>query len=81
MAATEQDCRHIDFEERPWVPYSGWPFGIDELRPYLMRTTGYIGLGIGADYTDDNFWAIAKHAMPQTSLNEKLLTPFFWQLS
>src|SRR5688572_25735006 len=24
----------IDFEARPWVPHSGWPFGIDELRPY-----------------------------------------------
>ena len=24
----------IDFEQRPWVPHSGWPFGIDELRPY-----------------------------------------------
>ena len=24
----------IDLERRPWVPHSGWPFGIDELRPY-----------------------------------------------
>jgi choline dehydrogenase-like flavoprotein len=24
----------IDFEHRPWVEHSGWPFGIDELRPY-----------------------------------------------
>jgi choline dehydrogenase-like flavoprotein len=71
----------IDFEQRPWVPYSGWPFGLDELRPYLLRTTRYVGLGVGADYTDDSFWAVAKHAMPQTSLNEKLLTPFFWQYS
>jgi len=71
----------IDFEQRAWVPYSGWPFGLDELRPYLMRTPGYVGLGVGADYTDDNFWAIAKHAKPQTALNEKLLTPFFWQYS
>jgi len=71
----------IDFERRPWVPYSGWPFGIDELRPYLLRTPGYVGLGVGADYTDDNFWAIANHAMPQTALNEDLLTPFFWQYS
>lgn len=24
----------IDLEQRPWVPHSGWPFGIDELRPF-----------------------------------------------
>jgi choline dehydrogenase-like flavoprotein len=24
----------IDFEVRPWVPNSGWPFGYDELEPY-----------------------------------------------
>ena len=23
----------IDFERRAWVEHSGWPFGIDELRP------------------------------------------------
>jgi len=27
----------IDFEERPWVPNSGWPFGRDELDPYYDR--------------------------------------------
>ena len=33
-------CRpfdHIDFEKRPWVPYSGWPFGRDELDPFYAR--------------------------------------------
>jgi len=25
----------IDFEERSWVPHSGWPLGHDELRPWL----------------------------------------------
>lgn len=24
----------IDFEQRDWVPYSGWPFGINEISPY-----------------------------------------------
>lgn len=24
----------IDFETRAWVPHSGWPFGLAELRPY-----------------------------------------------
>lgn len=27
----------IDFETRPWLPSSGWPFGLDELRPFYER--------------------------------------------
>jgi choline dehydrogenase-like flavoprotein len=33
-----------DLEERPWVPHSGWPFGMGELRPYLRRAEGIFGL-------------------------------------
>ncbi len=27
----------IDFEQRHWVPWSGWPFGAEELRPWYRR--------------------------------------------
>ena len=27
----------IDFEERDWVPYSGWPFDIIQLEPYYRK--------------------------------------------
>lgn len=27
----------IDFEVRDWLPYSGWPFGIDEVNPFYER--------------------------------------------
>jgi choline dehydrogenase-like flavoprotein len=27
----------IDFEEREWVPESGWPIGFDELKDYICR--------------------------------------------
>ncbi len=27
----------IDFEDRPWLPMSGWPFGLDALKPYYAR--------------------------------------------
>ncbi len=36
----EGNCRpfdEIDFEARPWVPHSGWPFGRDALVPYYRR--------------------------------------------
>lgn len=32
----------IDFEARDWVPYSGWPIGLDELGPYYREAAGYL---------------------------------------
>jgi len=34
----------IDFEERPWVAHSGWPFGRDELVPFYFRALEVAGL-------------------------------------
>jgi choline dehydrogenase-like flavoprotein len=35
----------IDFEVRPWVPWSGWPFGREQLDPYYRRAHERCGLG------------------------------------
>jgi choline dehydrogenase-like flavoprotein len=45
----------IDFEAREWVPYSGWPFGIDELLPYYPTATGIVEVSPG-QYDDVNYW-------------------------
>ena len=40
-------CRPLeaaDFAARDWVPESGWPFGLDELRPFYRRAQEVIGL-------------------------------------
>ncbi len=29
----------IDFEERSWIPFSGWPFGYDTMIPYYKRAS------------------------------------------
>lgn len=34
----------IDFDRRDWVPYSGWPFGYDQLRPYYDQARRLFGL-------------------------------------
>jgi choline dehydrogenase-like flavoprotein len=41
-------CRpldEIDFEDRPWMPYSGWPIAKPELIPYYERAQKVCGLG------------------------------------
>ena len=35
----------IDFEERSWVSNSGWPFGIETLRPYFSRAQALVEAG------------------------------------
>jgi choline dehydrogenase-like flavoprotein len=47
----------VDFERRPGVPDSGWPFDRDELAPYYARAEGFFGLrpfdlAAGADDVD-----------------------------
>jgi hypothetical protein len=49
-----------DFEQRDWVPHSGWPFGLSHLEPYYRRT--HEVLKLGPDNFDPSFWekAIAR---------------------
>jgi choline dehydrogenase-like flavoprotein len=35
----------IDFEVRDWIPDSGWPFGLEHLKPYYDRAHGVIEIG------------------------------------
>jgi choline dehydrogenase-like flavoprotein len=34
-----------DFEQRNWIPHSGWPFGLEELAPYYARAHEILKLG------------------------------------
>ncbi len=34
-----------DFEQRDWIPHSGWPFGLNEMAPYYERTHELLKLG------------------------------------
>ncbi|WP_292934060.1 GMC family oxidoreductase [Noviherbaspirillum sp.] len=50
-------CRPLDpwdLEQRDWIPYSGWPFGLDELLPYYDRTHSLLKLG--PNNYDPEFW-------------------------
>jgi choline dehydrogenase-like flavoprotein len=45
----------LDFEPRDWCDAGGWPFGLDELRPYYARAHEICGLA-AFDY-DPEHWA------------------------
>jgi choline dehydrogenase-like flavoprotein len=71
----------IDFQSRDWVPYSGWPFTINDMMPYIDRSSKYLGLGIGNGITDDRIWALSGHQQPTIELDTDKLIPAFWQFS
>lgn len=48
----------IDFEERAWLPYSGWPFGREALEPYFARAQSLVEAGPFI-YDDPAKWTAA----------------------
>lgn len=54
-------CRpldRIDFEERPWLPHSGWPFARKEIEPYFARAQALVEAGTFI-YDDAEKWTSA----------------------
>jgi choline dehydrogenase-like flavoprotein len=51
----------IDFEQRDWLPYSGWPFGRETLEPYFARAQSLAEAGPFI-YDDPAKWTAAQGA-------------------
>jgi choline dehydrogenase-like flavoprotein len=66
----------VDFEERPWLPLSGWPFDRAHLDPFYERAQALCGLGSGRYAGAD--WADPGH--PLLPLGGTLLTTTVYQL-
>ena len=45
----------IDFEQRDWVPFSGWPFAVDELIPYYQPAAEIVEVAPG-HFDDGDYW-------------------------
>src|SRR5215831_5985395 len=69
----------IDFEVRPWVPFSGWPIRRTELISYLDRAA--IHLGLVPNCYDVDFWKLLARPKPDPDVDHALLKSVFWQFS
>jgi len=70
----------IDFEDRPWMPYSGWPFTKAELDPYYKRAQKACNLGpyeYDLAYWDDALGKLQRQQLP--FLPEQIVT-YLWQI-
>ncbi|MFC1643189.1 FAD-dependent oxidoreductase, partial [Myxococcota bacterium] len=74
-------CRPLDrcdFEQRDWIPLSGWPLSISELSPYFLGAQELCELG-PFDYDASN-WA-KRTGQPLLPLDEELAETAVWQFS
>jgi choline dehydrogenase-like flavoprotein len=62
----------VDYERRPWIPYSGWPFGADEIDPYYERAVRVIQLDVPGWETDR--WIEADGSQPLPLGDERIVT-------
>jgi nucleoside-diphosphate-sugar epimerase/choline dehydrogenase-like flavoprotein len=68
----------IDYEARPWVPLSGWPFGHETIAPYLDRASEHLGAGpYGPDGTRPNPISFTE----RPDVDPALLVSTWWQYS
>ena len=71
-------CRSLDdldYQERPWVPFSGWPFGSETIAPYLNRASEYLG---AAPYQEDGLGPAPKAFSERPPLDPGLLQNVLW---
>lgn len=66
----------IDYERRPWIARSGWPFGAEAMVPYVNRASEHLCAG---PYYDGR----ERRPMPggaRLDVDPALLRPAWWQL-
>ncbi|MFN3253723.1 GMC oxidoreductase [Roseibium album] len=69
----------LDFDERPWLSHSGWPFGQDELRPYYHRSSRY--LGIRPMVAPEDALSLFRQSFDTPPWNPAVFDPVLWQFS
>jgi len=66
----------VDYEARSWIPKSGWPFGSEELAPYLDRASAHLG---GGPYDSAGVPCVADDVTQRPPLDTAELRMTTWQ--
>ena len=70
---------NVDFAARDWVPYSGWPFGLEIFNPYLDRAAEVLNLG--PNCYNGELWNLLRIDPPHPQMDPNLFESFFWQFA
>jgi choline dehydrogenase-like flavoprotein/nucleoside-diphosphate-sugar epimerase len=68
-----------DYQQRPWIAGSGWPFDAETLAPYMTRAAK--SLDLGPLVHDRAFWKQASRREPDEMRRLRDFESFFWQFA
>jgi choline dehydrogenase-like flavoprotein len=69
----------IDFEQREWVPYSGWPIKRSDLDPFYARA--HKNLDLGPYEYQDSYWEAKDASLDSLPFDQKVVFNKMWQFS
>jgi choline dehydrogenase-like flavoprotein len=69
----------IDFKERPWIPQSGWPIALEDVKPFYPRVQKYVDLG--QDEYSVSAWQEKDETLKPFALDENKVWSKMWQFS
>lgn len=69
----------IDFKKRDWIPLSGWPITLNDVKPFYPRAQKYVEVENG-DFTVD-YWHEKDNTLQPFPLNENKVWSKMWQFS
>ncbi|MCT8838028.1 hypothetical protein KZ432_10820 [Glaesserella parasuis] len=63
----------IDFQQRDWIPYSGWPISLDDLYPYYAEAASLLGVENFSYFTQKNLSNELKQQLENMPFNRNFL--------
>jgi choline dehydrogenase-like flavoprotein len=69
----------IDFKKRDWIPRSGWPITLNDVKPFYPRAQKYVE--VGADDFTTAHWQQKDPTLKRFPLNENKVWSKMWQFS
>lgn len=67
----------IDYEKRPWVARSGWPFGAKTMAPYVNRASEHLNAGPYYDGCERR--SMAQGRRPRPNVDPALMRSTWWE--
>jgi choline dehydrogenase-like flavoprotein len=71
----------IDFKKRDWIPGSGWPITLNDVKPFYPRAQKYVEVETGADDFTLAHWQEEDETLKPFPFDENKVRSKMWQFS
>ena len=70
-----------DFEQREWVPHSGWPIDLDDLKPFYDRAQTVVEIDTAPERWESGYWNDQAPNLAVLPLDASKVSTKMWQFS